>query len=83
MNQKETRERISVPTLSIGSELTDREKQILRMLFSGRNSIEVATDLKLCKRTVDHNLAQAYSKMEVTNRYDAFRRAVELGVISE
>jgi len=83
MNQKDTRERISVPTPSDGSELTDREKQILRMLFSGRNSTEVATDLKLCKRTVDLNLAQAYSKMGVTNRYDAFRRVVELGVISE
>lgn len=68
---------------SSGHELTDREIHILRRLFSGQRSAEAASDLGVSKRTIDFHLAQAYAKMGVANRYDAFRKAIELGIISE
>lgn len=61
--------------------LTDREREILRLIFEGKCSNEVAQTLSLSKRTVDFHLARAYVKLGVSNRFQAFRRAVELGII--
>lgn len=64
------------------SKLTDREREILRLIFDGRCSSEVANALSVSKRTVDFHLARAYVKLGVSNRFQAFKRAVELGIIS-
>jgi LuxR family transcriptional regulator len=63
------------------SRLTDREREILKLIFDGRCSSEVANSLSVSKRTVDFHLARAYVKLGVSNRFQAFRRAVELGII--
>jgi LuxR family transcriptional regulator len=62
--------------------LTDREREILKLIFEGKCSSEVAQTLCVSKRTVDFHLARAYVKLGVSNRFQAFRRAVELGIIS-
>jgi len=64
------------------SRLTDREREILKLIFDGRCSSEVASSLSVSKRTVDFHLARAYVKLGVSNRFQAFKRAVELGIIS-
>jgi len=61
--------------------LTDREREILKLIFDGRCSSEVASTLCVSKRTVDFHLARAYVKLGVSNRFQAFRRAVELGIV--
>ena len=61
--------------------LTDREREILRLIFDGKCSNEVATILCVSKRTVDFHLARAYVKLGVSNRFQAFKRAMELGII--
>ena len=63
------------------SRLTDREREILRLIFDGKCSNEVATTLSVSKRTVDFHLARAYVKLGVSNRFQAFKRAMELGII--
>ena len=63
------------------SRLTDREQEILRLIFEGRCSSEVAQTLCVSKRTVDFHLARAYVKLGVSNRFQAFKRAVELGIV--
>ena len=63
--------------------LTEREREILKLIFDGRCSSEVAQALRVSKRTVDFHLARAYVKLGVTNRFQAFKRSVELGLISE
>jgi len=83
MNQTNIIEKMSNTMTSAEYDLTDREVHILRMLFNGQNSTAVAKNLGISKRTVDFHLAHAYLKMGVANRYDAFRKAIELGVISE
>jgi LuxR family transcriptional regulator len=62
--------------------LTEREREILKMIFEGKCSSEVADTLCVSKRTVDFHLARAYVKLGVSNRFQAFRRAVELGIIT-
>ncbi len=62
--------------------LTEREREILKMIFEGKCSNEVADTLCVSKRTIDFHLARAYTKLGVSNRFQAFRRAVELGIIS-
>lgn len=63
------------------SRLTEREREILRLIFDGKCSSEVATILCVSKRTVDFHLARAYVKLGVSNRFQAFKRAIELGII--
>lgn len=63
------------------SRLTDREREILKLIFDGKCSSEVATIMCVSKRTVDFHLARAYVKLGVSNRFQAFKRAVELGII--
>jgi LuxR family transcriptional regulator len=64
------------------SDLTEREREILKLIFDGRCSSEVAQTLCVSKRTVDFHLARAYVKLGVSNRFQAFRRAVELGIVN-
>jgi len=61
--------------------LTERETEILRLIFQGKCATEVARTLQISKRTVDFHLAKAYVKLGACNRSQAFRRAVDLGVI--
>lgn len=68
--------------VDILARLTDREREILKLIFEGKCSSEVAQTLCVSKRTVDFHLARAYVKLGVSNRFQAFRRAVELGIIS-
>lgn len=83
MEHIDEKRQTNIPAVSLGDKLTDREMDILRRLFSGQCSTEVANNLQVSKRTVDFHLARAYAKMGVANRYDAFRKAIELGIISE
>ncbi|MHB9036880.1 MAG: LuxR C-terminal-related transcriptional regulator [Armatimonadota bacterium] len=62
--------------------LTEREREILKLIFDGKCSNEVAQALAVSKRTVDFHLARAYIKLGVSNRFQAFKRAVELGIIT-
>jgi ATP/maltotriose-dependent transcriptional regulator MalT len=62
--------------------LTEREREILALIFDGKCSSEVAQTLRVSKRTVDFHLARAYVKLGVSNRFQAFKRAVELGIVS-
>lgn len=65
------------------SRLTDRERQILRLIFDGNCSSDVAKTLSVSKRTVDFHLARAYVKLGVSNRFQAFKRALDLGIIGD
>ncbi|MDO8588910.1 MAG: helix-turn-helix transcriptional regulator [Armatimonadota bacterium] len=63
------------------SRLTEREREILRLIFSGKCSSEVASMMHVSKRTVDFHLARAYAKIGAANRYQAFKKAMDLGLL--
>lgn len=61
--------------------LTRREQEVLNLVFEGKSSKEVADTLVCSKRTVDFHLARIYSKLQVSNRVQAMRRATTLGLV--
>jgi DNA-binding NarL/FixJ family response regulator len=63
--------------------LTKREVEVLTLIAQGHSSKDAAERLYVSKRTVDFHLANIYEKLQVTNRVQAFRNAVRLGLISE
>ncbi|MFC0582270.1 LuxR C-terminal-related transcriptional regulator [Micrococcoides hystricis] len=48
--------------------LTDEEKQIVQRLQQGWTNREIATEMFLSQRTVEHRLTQLFRKLEVRNR---------------
>ena len=69
-------------TVSENIKLTKREIEVLTLVIEGKASKEVADVLFVSKRTVDFHLANIYDKLKVTNRVQAFRRAMRLGLIA-
>ncbi|MBA3725775.1 MAG: response regulator transcription factor [Armatimonadetes bacterium] len=61
--------------------LTKREFDVLNLIGEGYSSKEVADVLFVSKRTVDFHLANIYTKLDVSNRLQAFLAATSLGLI--
>jgi DNA-binding CsgD family transcriptional regulator len=62
--------------------LTGRQLEVLRLLDGGLSNIELAERLYLSVKTVDHHVSAILTKLQVTRRGDAVRRARELGIVS-
>ena len=62
--------------------LTERQLDVLRLLEGGLTNIELAEQLYLSVKTVDHHVSAILSKLQVTKRRDAVKRARELGIVS-
>lgn len=61
--------------------LTKRELEVLKLIMDGKSSKDAADAIYVSKRTIDFHLANVYDKLQVSNRVQAFRRAVRLGFI--
>jgi DNA-binding NarL/FixJ family response regulator len=61
-------------------ELTDREREILDQLASGRRTSEIANALYLSPKTVSNHLTSIFAKLEVADRSAAIVRAREGGL---
>lgn len=61
--------------------LSKRELEVLQLISEGRSSQEAADRLYLSKKTINFHLDNIYRKLQVNNRMQAYRRALELGVI--
>jgi DNA-binding CsgD family transcriptional regulator len=55
-------------TLAAELGLTQREKEVLRQIQSGRTAAEIADSLFISKRTVDKHLENVYGKLGVQSR---------------
>ena len=53
------------------SELTDRERQILELVATGRSNKEIAEDLFLSEKTIKHYMTNILQKLQVRNRVEA------------
>jgi len=60
--------------------LSKRELKVLNLIMEGQSSKEVAQTLLCTKRTVDFHLTNAYRKLHVSNRIQAMRSLVGLGL---
>jgi DNA-binding CsgD family transcriptional regulator len=61
--------------------LTARELDVLRLVAKGKRNAEVAAELVLSTRTVDHHMAAILRKLQVRTRGQAVTVAAELGAL--
>lgn len=61
--------------------LTDREKQVFKLIAEGKSSKEVAQLLDISVKTAMTHREHLMSKLQVHNRVDLLRLALKLGVV--
>ena len=61
-------------------ELTERERDILRLIAQGHNNAEIAGRLYLSPKTVRNHISSIFAKLQVTGRAQAIVRAREAGL---
>jgi DNA-binding NarL/FixJ family response regulator len=68
-------------TDELAEELTDRESQVLQLLAQGFPNKQIALQLAISEHTAKFHVSAIYAKLGVTNRTEAVRRGVRLGLI--
>jgi DNA-binding NarL/FixJ family response regulator len=71
----------SVPTRSL-DELTEREREILRLLATGLSNAELATTLHLSETTVKTHVSAVLRKLGVRDRVQAVIAAYDAGLVT-
>ncbi len=61
--------------------LTQREREILELVVRGRNNGEIAVQLGISLSTVKFHVSSIFGKLNVTNRVEAARLAMENGLL--
>ena len=74
LSQPRTTTKIT-PASPVG--LTAREIEVLRLVTQGMTDTQVAETLVISRRTVNWHLTSIYSKLGVSSRSAATRRAIE------
>ena len=62
------------------SALTDREMQVLRAVAVGQSAKAIATDLGISHRTVQNHIQNTLQKLQLHNRVELTRWAIDQGV---
>lgn len=65
------------------SELTDRERQILELVATGRSNKEIADALFLSEKTIKHYMTNILQKLQVRNRVEAALLAQKSAAIKD
>jgi len=70
-------------SLEPGSELTERETEIVRLVAKGLSNAEVGRTLLVTEQTVKFHLSNVFRKLKVSNRTQASRRAEMMNLLHE
>jgi DNA-binding NarL/FixJ family response regulator len=62
--------------------LTEREREVLRLVATGANNAEIADELYLSERTVKGHISAIFSKLGVRDRAAAIIRAYDAGIVT-
>jgi non-specific serine/threonine protein kinase len=62
-------------------ELTVREREIVELIAQGKSNGEIADDLVVSKRTVEKHIGNILSKLDLANRAQIVRWAIETGLV--
>jgi DNA-binding NarL/FixJ family response regulator len=73
----------SAATPARGSELSDRELEVLRMIAQGYSSKEIAARLTISVKTVDTYKTRSMEKLGLDSRVDLVRYAVQQGWLQD
>ena len=66
----------------VGADLTPRERQVLALLAQGRTNKQIAAALTVSSGTVRLHVSNILSKLEVSNRTEAARLALQHNLVS-
>jgi len=69
------------PTVLVVEPLTEREREVLRLVSGMLNTAEVASEMYISVNTVKTHLKSIYRKLAATHRGEAVRRARQLELI--
>jgi two-component system response regulator NreC len=64
-----------------GSELSDRERDVLRLIALGHTNAEVAEQLYISIRTVESHRAHIQQKLRLSSRAELVKYALEHGLV--
>ncbi len=67
----------------LGGDLTEREKQVLQLLATGKTLAKVADILGCSYHTIHHHARTIYRKLEVHNRSELAARAAAAGLLED
>ena len=70
----------TIPAPRTSGHLTEREREVLRLLAEGLSNQQIADRLFLSKRTVEHHVGNILAKVGVASRAEALAYAVRHGV---
>jgi len=80
--QHALRHSIGMNPNDVKGELSEREKEILKLTAKGSTNKEIAREINLSERTVKAYLAEIFFKLNVNNRTEAAIAALHSGIIS-
>jgi DNA-binding NarL/FixJ family response regulator len=63
--------------------LTDREREVIRLVAAGRSNQQIATDLFITRKTASVHVSNILGKLGVANRVEAAAVAHRLGLEAE
>lgn len=69
--------------ITLTERLTDRERAVLRGMVDGLSNGAIAAQLLLSEGTVKNHLTHIFQKLDVKDRAQAVRRAIEWGLLHE
>lgn len=61
--------------------LTDRERDVLKLIATGRNNVEIANTLHVSEATVKTHIGHVFAKLAVRDRAQAVVAAYESGLV--
>ena len=64
------------------AELTDRQKQILKLIAEGANTKQIAHDLQLSPKTVEAHRSQIMDRLNIRDVPGLVKAAIRAGLVS-
>jgi filamentous hemagglutinin family protein len=65
----------------VGSDLTERELDVIQLLATGSENKEISTDLAISNSSVQLHMTSIFGKLNVKNRTEAVIVAVRNGIV--
>lgn len=79
--QRERRQTLHTPKRKRPETLTNREQEILQLIWSGLKNREIAQRLKISVKTVEAHRATMMKKVRVSNTAQLLKAAIQDGMI--